>query len=373
MESVVCKMSKNVKRKGTGLQALVNFLQKLGVNCWFITTSLLLRWPVIIAVALACRIIPGFFKYIFLVYPGTDSDTERFCPLWLANSWVFSGKPTIGGIISTGTAGRGLYFVVPNTVKQFREERKVCENIHRRLAWFNRFFRTKAIAIAGQGPGMFDRQRVAIAEPFVRGNKGTVFCIMETIREAMKIHKLSPGSFRVALVGVGYVGGILMDAMKAEGHDIFGIDIERHRDGILLPEEGKNELRKADMTIVLTPKGSDFTPYVSYLKKGAIVIDDTHPKIRNHPEGAFFYKVAVGMKTERKWVKNLSRFMPFFRRFTEKEVKFIFPLPGYRGNWIPGCTLEAMYSAYTGDFNGTPQTDFNRICREMGFYAHLVR
>jgi hypothetical protein len=367
-------MSERTKRREAGAKkALVDFLKKVGCNVWFITTSLLLRWPVIIVIAIACRIIPRLFKYIFLVYPGTDSDTERFCPLWLANSWAFSGKPTIGGVISNGTAGRGLYFVVPNTAKQFREEKKVCENIHRRLAWFNKIFRTKAIAIAGQGPGMFDRQGVKIAEPFVRGNKGTVFCIMETIREAMKIHELNPGSFRIALVGVGYVGSILMDAMKTEGHDIFGIDIKRHCDGIMLPEEGKAELRKADMTIVLTPEGSDFTPYVSYLKKGAIVIDDTHPKIRNHPEGAFFYKVAVGMKTERGWVKSLSGLMPFLNRFSEKEVKFIFPLPGYRSNWIPGCTLEAMYSAYTGDFNGTPQADFNQICQEMGFYAHLVR
>ncbi|TSC54447.1 MAG: hypothetical protein LiPW31_111 [Microgenomates group bacterium LiPW_31] len=314
----------------------------------FIVVSLFLRWLIWCVLGLLRIFKP--FNYLFLVYPGTDSDLDGYCPRRLAKSWLFSKKPAIGGIISKSVGGRGLILVVPNTIKEFLFHKDVCEKVMQRLERIKAIVGAKSIAIAGQVPGMLSRHNLFLEKPFVRGNKGTVFCIMETVSEVMKKHNLEPGKFRIILIGVGYVGALLLSSLKEQGHNIVGVDIQINRKGIFLPEESRPFLKEADMVIVLTPRGSDFAPYTSDLKTGAIVIDDTHPKITQRPIGVNFYKVAVGLD----------------------GVKFYPHLPGYRAEWIPGCAVEAIYSAATGQFNGSSQQEFNKRAKELGFFAHLV-
>ena len=325
-------------------QVLISVLRKTA----FIFVSLILRWPIWGALALVRFFKP--FSYLFLVYPGADSDLDGYCPRRMAKSWLFSKKPAIGGIISKSAGGRGLILVVPNTVKEFLLRKEVCKKVMWRLKLIKNVVGAKSIAIAGQVPGMLSRHNLSLEKPFVMGNKGTVFCIMETISEVMKKHYLEPGNFRIALIGVGYVGALLLSSLKDQGHNIVGVDIQINRKGIFLPQESRPFLKEADMVIVLTPRGSDFAPYASDLKTGAIVIDDTHPKITQRPIGVNFYKVAVGLN----------------------GVKFYPHLPGYRAEWIPGCAVEAIYSAATGQFNGSSQEEFNKRAKELGFFAHLV-
>ncbi|MDP2709478.1 MAG: hypothetical protein Q8O93_05585 [bacterium] len=216
---------------------------------------------------------------------------------------------------------------------------------------------SRAVAVAGQVPGMMVRNGVPVNKPFVRGNKGTVFCVMETITEAAKKHNLDLAEAGIIVVGVGYVGGLLLKDMRANGLKAIGVDtdalnkIHEIPGGyVALDEDARVFLPRADLVVVLTPSGSDFEPYVKFLKQGAIVIDDTHPKIINKPDGVNFYKVAVGMS----------------------GASFIPKLPGYEADWIPGCAVEAIFSAATGDFNGMTQVEFNNKAKELGFFAHLV-
>jgi len=332
-------------RKLTLRKTAESILRKIG----FLTVSLFLRWPIWILLGIARFFKP--FDYLFLVYPGDDSDLDGYCPRWLAKSWLFSTKPTIAGVISKGSGGRGLVLVVPNTASDFQANKETCQAIVRRLKRISSWIGAPSIALAGQAPGMITRHGVSFEEPFVRGNKGAVFCVAEVIEEVMQKHNLVPGQFKITLVGVGYVGNLLMSFLEEEGHDVEGIDIRNHRNRVSLQEDAPTILNQADMIIVLTPKGSDFIPYLPYLKEGAIVIDDTHPRIRKKLNDITFYKVAVGMK----------------------GVNFTPRLPGYKSDWIPGCAVEAMVSAKTGDFNGdTSSRMFHKQAREMGFYAHLV-
>ena len=102
---------------------------------------------------------------------------------------------------------------------------------------------------------------------------------------------------------------------------------------------------------VQTPKGSDFVPYYSALKTGAIVIDDTHPKIRvlPPPKKQSFFKVAIG--------KDGIRFFP--------------RLPGYANSWIPGCVLEAIVEIATGKPD-MPQAEFSRAAKKLNLFARLA-
>lgn len=325
---------------------LVRFLRYTG----FLTVNLALRhffWVILFLLRPF-----KFFSYLFLVYPGSDSDLDAYCPRKLAKSWLFSCKPTLGGVISKSVGGRGLILVVPNTIAEFKADKKICEKVMDNLEKIRRIVGADSIAMAGQMPSAFVQRGLKLEKPFVRGNHGTVFCVMETIKRAAEKHNFNSDA-RIAVVGVGYVGSILLDALWDEGYEAIGIDIEfKSQSGVAIMEDGKALLRIADMVVVLTPRGSDFDPYVRYLKKGAVVIDDTHPKIVGfNDNGVSFYKVAVGME----------------------GVKFLPRLPGYQDNWIPGCALEGIYSSVTGQYNGQSQKSFNKKARELGFYAHLDR
>jgi len=314
------------------------------------------RWLIWAILGILSVLKINFFNYLFLVYPGTDSDVYGYCkPEWLANwlakSPLFSKRPAIAGIISRNCAGRGLIFVVPNTSEQFRSDKDVCNKIMKRLNRIRKLIGAKAIAIAGQAPGMIIRNGIPLNEPFVQGNKGTVFCVMETIDQAAKKHGLDPLTASIVIVGVGYSGGLLLKGLRDKGCNAIGVDIEMKDNGIVaLKEDGCVFLPLSDIVVVLTPKGSDFAPYVKYLKKGAIVIDDTHPKITDKPPNVHFYKVAVGIG----------------------DTIFYPRLPGYHEDWIPGCAVEAIISTATGKFNNTSQSVFNKEAKKLGFYAHLV-
>jgi hypothetical protein len=305
----------------------------------FLTLNLFLRWPIwtLLFVLRPFEI----FKYLFLVYPGTDSDLDGYCPRWLAKSWVFSKKPTIGGFISGG----GLVLVVPNTVHDFKNGEKVSEEVVRRMVKIKNLTKAKAIALAGQLPGVVSRKGIPIGNPIVQGNKGTVFSVMETLNEAVNKHNINLKEAKVALIGVGYVGQLLLESLEKEGCHPIGVDV--HGTPYY---ENRGAVSCADIVIVLTAKGSDFAPYAKELKEGAIVIDDTHPRIREKPEGIFFYKVALGLK----------------------GVNFTPRLPGYHNDWIPGCVVEAIVASATGSFNGE-QSDFNQRAKELGFFAHMVQ
>ena len=322
---------------------MTKVVRKLG----FLTGNLILRWPIYWSLAAARVFKP--FHFLFLVYPGSDKDLDGYCPRWLAKSWLFSKKPTIGGVISKGRGVgriRGLTLVVPNTVDEFRAKSVVCQEVLNRLERMGSLLGVKSIAIAGQVPGIIIQKGFRLNKPFVEGSKGTVFCVIETVDEAAKRHNLSTGKYKIAVVGVGYIGGLLVDVLMEYGHDVIGIDTKTKRERVT---SESHPLKQADLVVVLLPKGSDFDPYILYLKKGAIVIDDTHPKIRKKPPGIIFYKVAVGMK----------------------GVKFLPRLPGYKSNWIPGCAAEAMCVAFDEKFRHATPREFNGKAKDLGFFAYL--
>ena len=153
------------------------------------------------------------------------------------------------------------------------------------------------------------------------------------------------------MVGVGHMGGEVIDYLKNSNSVVSGIDIRRRRDGVMLPEEGLKSLTKADMVVVLTPKGSDFASYMKHLKPGCVVVDDTHPRLTGASDDIKLYKVAVGLN----------------------DVVFYPRLPGYRKNWLPGCVVEAIYAVRTGAFGHEPLPVFIEKARAIGYYAHLDR
>ena len=308
---------------------------------------IVLRGPLLGLLSL-CR----FFRFncIFTVYPGSQKDIDGYLPhgfKWVKH--LASGKPFVAGVITTGNGlGRGLILAVPNTVDQFKTDRKLVGNIMKRLKHTKTLTGAKTIAVAGQGPRFF-KSHFPYEQPFVYGLKGRVFSVVETVEQVSEKHGLEKSSTTVAILGVGEIGEAIIRNLEEKGYRAVGIDIQIKDGRVELCNEGLKRLKQADLVVVQTPRGDDVVPYYADLKKTAILVDDAHPRITVKPGEVKFYKVAIG----------------------RSGVEFKPPLPGYEKYWIPGCVQESLVVAESGKTD-MPQEEFNRRSKELGFFAHMV-
>ncbi|HET6490340.1 MAG TPA: hypothetical protein VFG28_11350 [Syntrophales bacterium] len=308
---------------------------------------ILLRGPLLVALSL-CR----FFKFncIFTVYPGSQKDIDGYLPpgfKWVKH--LASGKPFVAGVITTGNGlGRGLVLAVPNTVEQFKTDRKLVGNIMKRLKFTKNVTGAKTIAVAGQGPRFF-KSHFPFEQPFIYGLRGRVFSVVETVERVAEMHNIPKAEITVAILGVGEIGEAIIRNLEEKGYRAVGIDVQIKDGRVELCNEGLKRLKKADLLVVQTPRGDDVVPYYENLKKTAILIDDSHPRITVKPGEIRFYKVAIG----------------------RSGVEFKPPLPGYEKYWIPGCVQESMVVAESGKAD-LSQEEFNERSKELGFYARLI-
>lgn len=254
--------------------------------------------------------------YLFLVYPGTDYDLDGYCPRWLARSWLFFGRPVTGGIITRGETGvRGLILVVPNTARQMLADKSLVLDIVNRLNSISTLVGANTVAMAGQLPSIVEKHGIDTDQKFVNGKLGTVFAIESTLEKVLE-KEVVPGNPTIAVIGTGFIGEAVLENQKRKGRKVVGFNID----------SDAKDISGADIVIVLTPRGKDFMPYVPHLQKGAIIIDDTHPRIFAKIDNATLYKVAMSIE----------------------RVQFLPKLPGYKFNWVPGCAIEAILQARFG-------------------------
>ena len=310
--------------------------------------SMTLRWPIFIFLAVFRT-----FKIdtLFTIYPGNVQDLEGYalpgCRKVLTK--YISGKPFIAGVITSGNGyGRGLVLALPNTIEQIKADKKLVGKIMRRLEFARKVTGAKTIAIAGQGPRFF-KSHHPYQEPFVYGLRGRVFSVIETVERISEKHHLQRDLTTVAILGVGEIGEAIIQHLIDLGYNAKGIRIHTVDGRVIIDNKDFDMLRTADLVVVQTPRGNDAVPYYENLKKSAILVDDAHPRITVPPNGIKFYKVAIG----------------------RPGVTFKPPLPGYRDYWIPGCVQESMVVAETGRAD-LQQEEFNRIAKELGFFAILV-
>ncbi|MBL7058536.1 hypothetical protein ISS03_04310 [Patescibacteria group bacterium] len=272
--------------------------------------------------------------------------------MWIKRTGLVDTKPSFIGFARCGKCGRGLVLGIPNYIAELTKSKEKCKRVIRNLELIQRIVGVKSVAIAGQLPSVMNKCGVKLPKNFVNGVRGTVFSVVETISQVFLKHDIQKEKAQIVVIGVGYVGSILIKTLQQMKYSVVGIDIKRTKDGIVLPNEADAVLKNSRVVVVLTPRGSDFVPYMKKINKRAVVIDDTHPKIKvgDLDCGNIFYKVAVGMD----------------------GVEFFPKLPGYKKDWVPGCVVEAMSVACTADFTGKDQLLFNKQTSELGFYPHLV-
>lgn len=316
----------------------------------FIFFSIILRWPIWVMLLFIRPF--GLFDYIFLVYPGTQKHLNTYCPKLLKSTRFLDAKPSVLSIVKKANGVRGLVLGVPNFTKEFRENKNLTKKLISNLELIKKITGVSSVAMAGQLPSITHKHALGLPLGFVSGTTGTVFCVIATIESVFKKHTLDKKNNPIAVVGVGYVGSILISTLQDLGYNTQGIDIIKTSSKIILAKDASSVLKKSKVIVALTPRGKDFTPYLKKLSQDSIIIDDTHPKIDLSVVSVknTFYKVAIGLK----------------------NAKFCPKLPGYKNDWLPGCVIEAMHLAILKK-SANNQKEFIRQAKKIGFYAHLVK
>ena len=317
--------------------------------------STLLRWPLWIILALARPFVR--WQTLFVVYPGDINDIKAYSPnslMWLRNTWLFRGKPQFAGLqIRRGAKDertfRGIIVYISSTIEELRHDKQLVLDIIRRLRFIGKLLDVQVIACAGQIPGVIQKHEIPIEAPFIDGRLGSSYSVIETVIKAYEKHNFKKQQQFLVVVGIGFLGRAVIQDLQELGYRAQGIDIVRTEAGVNIGSQALHALSTADVVVVLTPRGQDFVPYLEHLRAGAIIIDDTHPKLKHRPEQNPLYKVVLA------W--------PGFESIPR--------LPGYKKQWIPGCMVEAIVNSRNTGGAFSSYQEFSSNARQAGIEVLL--
>lgn len=287
------------------------------------------------------------FEKVFVVYPGTDADFKGYFPKWFRRFLPivfpigFVGKTCI--VLATPFSTREF----DATPERLREVKQTIKEIAKDLG-------TKSVALAGRLPSLMFRHGVALEHPFVQGTTGTVYACDSTLEAHIHESGLDASDITVGVLGVGHVGGKLIEHWQTNGFKaIVGYDIldrsGQFTDSRVTVSTDPRVLADVDFLVVLVEEGDQVMAVVPHLKKGCIVLDDTHPMMPRH----------VRQLLEQAGVRC-------FKVVVENGVRFTPRLPGYQRSWLPGCLIEAFVVAKNGGFRESKAKEFAQIANEVG-------
>lgn len=297
--------------------------------------------------------------FIFLVYPGTKADVDRYFPSFVQPLF----KRFLPPVFPLGFLGRGLVMGTITYEEEYTQDR--CREIQEALYSWANDIGARTIALAGRMPGIFLSKGLTLDPPFVKGDQGTVHAVVSSIRSVRKHHGLSRKDTTVAIIGGGgFIGAELCTTLRGIGHQrVIALDIrfkeETDEDGILRTSN-YSQLVEADIVVVLTRRGEDIEPAVPFLIN-KLIVDDTHPQLPHwlveslEAQDNTLYKVVV----------------------TLEGFSFDPAIPGYKPTWIPGCVWQAVATAVASDMGrGTGfknLEEFHAIAKELPYNAPLAR
>lgn len=303
-----------------------------------------------------------FINYLFLVYPASRKELEHY---WY--SWYKKLAPNISiiGILwNKNYRKRGIIITIPFFLEEIDGNYEKLKNIINDVIKFADETNIQIIALAGQLPSLFLRNRIKLECPFVKGGLGTVFSITESVLEIIKIKKLARDKLKVGIMGVGFIGRKLANELAHMGFNmVIGIDDDQNKinQPIMDVQLSNNPklLKICDIAIVLTSRGDDILNKKNYFKNGVIIVDDTYPAI---------LKDAVSLICRESGAE-------IFRTIIINDgVKFIPSFPRFKNNWLPGCVIEAMVvSAFGRDILSLPLERFSHHARNIGLKSLIIK
>jgi Predicted dehydrogenase len=140
------------------------------------------------------------------------------------------------------------------------------------------------VALAGRLPSLAASTGVGLPSPFTHGDRGTVCAMAGAAREASSLLGREPTKVNIAVVGSkGFIGSRLVSSLSNEFGTVIALDSRydeacQGEHGVFFTNRPE-DLGKADVIFVLTPRGTDVESLVPHIAPGAIVADDTYPEM----------------------------------------------------------------------------------------------
>lgn len=298
---------------------------------------------------------------LFLLYPGSPAELPGYCPtplLPIIRTRLFWSRPVPLGIILIGRRPVSIVMGVPNDQKRLLADKAQLELILSRIQAARHSFGAERVALAGQLPSIILRQGLSHDPSIVKGVAGAVFIVTACLQLILERHGFGNDA-RIVVFGAGLVGSALIGHLQAKGHNAVGIDKMPRGTAVFPANEAGSVLAKADVVVLLSARGSDFRPYVSSLKNGAVILDDTHPPFPRERVSA-----ARGKQSE--------SFTYYKAVATHSELRTVPSLPGFDADWLPGCALEGIVMAETGVNRTATQAEFDAAAERLGFEGKLA-
>jgi hypothetical protein len=299
------------------------------------------------------------FNFIFLVYPGSVKEINYYGPLWV-RSYV-PLVSIIGTVWSNDAKYRGLVASIPFLIDELKKgEEDLLKKIFLKTEEICKSLNISNCALAGRLPSLYIKNNLILKTPFLMGDKGTIFSIMETLEEVIKKEKFQISKITIGVIGLGFIGKRIFEELKKMGFkSIIGFDIGVCR---LLSSETKTEkiynnfyfLSQCDLVLILTREGQDIKEIIPYFKDNVVIIDDTYP---------FIPKDLIKILKQEKRSKIYRVVMTF------KDLRFIPPLPIFKNHEIPGCLVESIVFSNMKENDNISlisQQSFNLKAREIG-------
>ncbi len=231
-------------------------------------------------------------------------------------------------------------------------------------------FPSPLIALAGQLPGWIIAASKALpAEPCVTGMLGTCYTVLNSVREAItdRLPEREDGgpwkSVVVAVIGgAGHTGSEVVKLLAREERVscVIALDPKNRydeREGKVWKTSNSEVLVQANLAVVFTGKGDDAKLAVKQLKRGVVVLDDTHPMIGREMVESLRAKLASVYKVTSKGGGSGLRYLPL--------------LPDFRQGDIPGCLLEALVVSVFGRDSLVSYDVFEQRARSLGIVPNL--
>ena len=297
-------------------------------------------------------------EVLFVVYPSSSDVFDRFFPaLSLEREHLDPMTFLYVGQYSPGILGVDTSIVtIPAFPGDFTRDQLLVlmEKIQDLAVTVD----ARGVALAGILPGMFYRYSIPVEPPCVTGRLGTVYAVVQTLRDALKIHGLAlQTTTPIRILGYGYVGQWCLEYLKQLGcMDLVVIERRLHgtyrREGVIFTNS-QDFIREDNWVIFVAGGGNDVD--VSGLPR-IFGINDMYPPFSLEQmatlagNGSVLYEVALcatGVISDRK-----------IEQFSLDQ--------------FPGCLGHGLVQGTGLDTTSMSQAEFDEAARTLGIRSSLA-
>ena len=310
-------------------------------------------------------------QFAFMVY-GTERDKRAFFPWWVERFL----PPTFPiGLIKFGKK-TGLLLATYNDASSMSRNPKLVPPLLTDLA--QRFPTLRSVALAGQLPSWTHTAGGVIETPCVQGTRGTRYAMLKCCLALAKKTTRNLGDLTIAVIGgAGYTGRFVVADLATHFKQVIAYDT-RYVEGAtksvhafatsIIYTANRQDLCDADVVVVFTPKGDDAADVIPFLRRGAVLGDDTHP--------------CMTAKTREMLLAQGVKYWKLTTSSVTCPLRIIPRMPNFKPSDAPGCLIEALVRLHQPEISRTSwdhpcdedtelQVLFNLAAEALGFESCL--